>query len=204
MSLSSSRRKAADAFWSHWSKVASAGAPDRDSVEDAVDEGIRLLGKYDDALGLEVYVDDADQHALLLTAYGNADHLSSVEALASRQPTMTGLPVLVLRPPGNPDFELEIEGQKFSASKIWFSILRDDSNPAFLGLDIFFPRDISAPDDALFMAATLMVQTLIGERAFMEKIGLLRLGDRRADPEKFVPLARLVQLIEREGGAPAH
>ena len=204
MSLTRSQRKLADAFWSHWKTLLAAGAADRDTLEAAMDEGDRLLGAYDEALGVEIYVDDAGQPALLLTAYGNSERLQSVDDLIDSQPQLPGLPVLALRPPGNPDFELEIEEQLFSSAQVWFDVLQDEEDPAFLGLEIYFPREIIASDDALFMVATLMVQMLIGERAFMERIDLLRLGDRSADPEDFEPLGSLIKLIGPAGSQARH
>jgi len=183
--------KRAEAFWKHWARFAAPGNLSAEALESAYDEGARLLRRYDEALGLEVQDGASGNPGLLITAFGNPDHRASIGDLMAAKPDIPGLEVVAFRPAHKEDFEFEIEGYAFDTTQMWFGMLGDDDDPAFLGLDMYFRKEQLAPDDVLITAAGLAAQTLMGEVAFMEKVGLLRLGDRNADPTEFVPLVML-------------
>src|SRR5689334_5206918 len=83
----------AAAFWAYWMKFANSGNPSGRAFQRAFDKGLRLLRQYDEALGLEMQDGASDAPGLLITAFGNADHRSSVVDLMAAKPDIPGLEV---------------------------------------------------------------------------------------------------------------
>ncbi|MGE0582678.1 MAG: hypothetical protein AB7P31_11185 [Steroidobacteraceae bacterium] len=188
----------ANAFWNWWK-----ARPEQSTIghDSKLEEAAALLAAYDDALGMEIAQSPDGQTRLVVTAYGDPDHRQSVEELFLRRPDIPGLDPVAFKPAAPGEFELDLDGLQVSMDELRFVPLRDATQLGFLGIAVYFESGSPVPQDLRFAAALLATMTVLGELAFMDTIGLVRVGE--GDPGHRLPLMELPAFIEWSRHRPA-
>jgi hypothetical protein len=196
--VETSQRERANAFWELWSELPAKAARKKALDERFLEHAIQLLHEYDDALGLEIRADGSDAPELIVTAYGDAEHVQAVLDLVAMKPQKLEWQILALRPAA-PDtaVEIDLEGHRFDSTKIVFEPLTSEENPKTLGLEIYFIEAEEMPEEAKFAGAILTIQSVLGERSFVEDISEVRLGeDSKKNPEDLIPISELPAFVK--------
>ncbi len=100
---------------------------------------MRRLHEYDEALGIEVRTDGSGTPELIVTAYGDSEHVQAVFDLVAMKPQLPEWRVFALRPAApETEFELVVQGYRFDSTKIVFEPLTNEEHPKnFRARDLF-------------------------------------------------------------------
>ena len=135
---------------------------------------------------------------LIFTAHGDTSQFALIDQIVSGAPSLAGWRVLALKPPLLEELLVQFEDEEISTNDIWMRMTSSWSPPAPLRLEIA----ISTPsgtqlDPNRQFAASIAIQSFLGERAYALEISVEAFVDAPDDPdlEGFVRLEHVASRL---------
>jgi hypothetical protein len=170
-----------------------------------LDQLLQKLHEYNERLFFIIGGSPDDVQELIITAQGNRAHFGAVEQLVRVAPPFQHWNVIALKPSRADDFESEFQGIRLKVKDLWFLPLRNQHDPALLGIRIGIPGyELLREERWLPTAVSQVVETITGEKSYAYDIDFIDLIELPADPEEdgMYALIELPQYIQwRKGKA---
>lgn len=150
--------------------------------EEIFEELTERLQLYCTSLFFEMRIDDNNNGELIVTANCDEDFFDDAEYLVAQAPEIEHWSFTALIPADNDGEPIEYEDLELSPSEMWFTAIEDEEMPEKLNLVILM-KDIEMIKESehLETAIFLLLQSILGEKAFARYINLYTLSDMPDD-----------------------
>ncbi len=141
---------------------------------------------------------NSNPHELIITVEGNADAMSSADALVPQLPRYPTGNFISLKPAMGFAFNHRDGRISLDVSKLWFMPTNSNDLPPKLGVIIGFPDAEFVLENQTVDTAYTILETGIGERSCMNDIHRVTVDDLPDDPDAggYIPLPKLQDYID--------
>jgi hypothetical protein len=182
-------------FWQWFDAQASSlVSKDEQAIADELQGALSTL---DEAISVEVASVTSGEHKVkevIISASGDRSVAQMVKALVAACPKYSDWHFVALKPQRGFDFEVNVEGQRVVASKLFFDPMVSSRRPELLGVLVYCPDDVSRAKNASDLMR-LVLETGIGEEAASE-IATVEVESDSKRPSGALPINELGAYIK--------
>jgi hypothetical protein len=158
---------------------------EQDEIVEVFDALTDRLHMYCTSLYFEMRIDEYNEGELVITANCDHDFFDDAEYLVEKAPVLEHWKFTALIQPDVNGGTIEYEDLELSAAEMWFSAVEDRDIPEKLNIIVHVLNyDNMKLNENLDDAVFVLLQSLLGERAFAENINVYTVGDMPDDPEE--------------------
>ncbi|SDF52504.1 hypothetical protein [Chitinophaga filiformis] len=156
-----------------------------EECEEIFEELTERLHLYCTSLFFEMRINTINEGELIITAEGNEEFFDDAEFLVSKAPEIDHWTFTALIPADEEHEGIEYEDLDLTPSEMWFTAIEDEDMPEKLNLvihyrDYEFVKQSEHLDTAMF----LLLQSVLGEKAFAQYINIYTMTELPGDPEE--------------------
>jgi len=160
-----------------------------EECEEIFEELTERLHLYCTSLFFEMRINTINEGELIITAEGNEEFFDDAEFLVSKAPEIDHWTFTALIPADEDQEGIEYEDLDLIPSEIWFTAIEDEDDPEKLNLVIHFrDYDVVKLSEHLDTAIFLLLQSVLGEKAFAQHINVYTTSELPGEPEEGFPV----------------
>ncbi|PWV56212.1 hypothetical protein C7475_101727 [Chitinophaga sp. S165] len=155
---------------------------EQEQIVEVFDELTERLHRYCTSLFFEMRINENNEGELIITANCDEDFFDDAEYLVEKAPELDYWTFTALIPADEGGEGIEYEDLELSPDEMWFTAIEDPETPEKLNLAVHMQNyDLLKLNEHLDTAVFLLLQSLLGEKAFAQYINVYIMTELPSD-----------------------
>lgn len=129
------------------------------------------LAEYCQSLYFEIGGHPDESQDLIISAGGDTAYFQQVEHLVNAAPQIDNWNIIAFKQPVNENFKIKYGNVSIDTERAWFNI--QEGKDQGVDIDIVFENYQSKHHEEYLSVSRIILETILGEKIFNEKIGLI-------------------------------